>query len=98
MEKVEYYEISYNEFEDLIRKHYPHIKGYSFIADQECPNDTSHAFHNITAEQWDQYDEEQWEIDIVHDKNYSFAAEVFLKKLCRDKHIEPGNYLINVYW
>lgn len=98
MEKVEYYEMDYDEFEELIMSKYPYIEQYEYVPCEESGNDTSHTYRNITAENWDKYDDEQWEVDIVQEKNYDFASEIFLKKLCKDGHIPPGNYLIDVCW
>jgi sulfatase maturation enzyme AslB (radical SAM superfamily) len=98
MDTMTYHVLDYDELEDLIKEHYPFIEDYNFIACEESSNDTSHTYDNISAESWDQYDDEQWEIDIVKDKQYDFAVEVFLRKLCKDGHIEPGNYLIHVCW
>lgn len=98
METLFFHVLSYHEFNNLIKEKYPYIENYDFVPMQECSNDSEHAFYNINVDSWDIYDDEQWTVDIIQNKEYFFSAEIFLRKLVKDGYIEPGNYLIEVMW
>ncbi|MBI4919560.1 hypothetical protein HY837_06520 [archaeon] len=92
--KLTVLEVSWSKFEDFIQKVYN--KEYDFVADQECSNDSSHAFERITGK-LDEYEESDLK-KFVETGEYNNLASILLEDLCRKKLIERGNYLINVSW
>lgn len=88
--------ITYTAFEDLMAELYPFIQKYDFVTEEESHNDICHMYHIENV--WNKWDEEEWENDVKRDENYSYCANLFLHRLCKDGHIEPGTYLIEVYW
>lgn len=88
--RVEYYDL-----EEFASKIYG-LQEYNFAAVEECGNDSSHSFD--VDGNLDDYDVEEAEkIKNEHTVD-SYQNYILLNLLCKEGHIEPGNYLINVSW
>lgn len=79
------FECEYYELEKFVKEKYG--VDYDFVANEECGNDSSHTF-TVDGEV-----DEDFDIHVVSYRNYDL-----MNKLCKDGHIEPGEYLINVCW
>lgn len=87
--------VDYRDFENTVLEIYR--RTYSFISDMECGNDTEHLFSNINGD-IGPYDEEElikWKDNKIP---AFYLADSLLNDMCRNGHIEPGNYLILVCW
>lgn len=87
-------ECDYNEIEALAEKHYG-AKGYSFVATQECGNDSSHSF-SVTnkLDNWEKKEAEK----IRQGKIPTYHNSTLLNCLCADGFIEAGDYVVKVCW
>lgn len=93
-EKVTYYSVEYGDLEKLVQEVYPEkYSDYCFVSTQECGNDSSHTFNidGKLGEVWEKWDKKRFEEGNAH--NY-----LILNKLCADKYIKPGKYIIDVCW
>lgn len=89
--------VDYYAVEKLIQEQYG-IKDYSFLADQESSNDTTHTFdlRSVDAEP-DEWDTEQ--IQEFKDGNHpSFVTRTLLEDLVRREILDPGLYHVGVSW
>jgi hypothetical protein len=82
--------VDYSDLEAFIAQVYG--VEFSFAADQECSNDSEHRF-----EVDGQYDQDEFS-DFLTSPYSFFMAQTVLDKLCADKRIEPGCYVIEVCW
>lgn len=74
--------VEYGDLEKLIDEVYD--MNYQFVAEQEANNYSSYEF-TVTGE--------------VDDKElWPNSPEVMLNRLCKDGHIESGEYVIRVSW
>lgn len=93
-------ELDYGDLEDLVNKVYggKDKEEYSFVATEECGNDSDHKFPNISAapfkNEWDQKDADE----LRSGKFPCYRNYTLLKALCQDGHLEPGDYLVRVCW
>lgn len=87
-------ECDYSEIEALAEKHYG-AKGYSFVAVQECGNDSSHSF-SVTnkLDKWEKAEAEK----IRKGKIANYRNATLLNCLCADGFIEAGSYVVKVCW
>jgi hypothetical protein len=91
-QRLEFLVVDYSDFEELVQEVYG--QEYSFIEDVESGDDSSHSFREITGEV-----KEYAEKSLAKFKEfgqYCFLARTLLQDLCRQGHIEAGNYLIDV--
>lgn len=95
-EKVEYLAVSYNELERFATKIYKFKNRYSFVAAQECDNDSEHSF-SVTGE-IDESDEETAEAIREGQAPEYYQNQLLLDLLCADGHIAKGDYLVSVCW
>ncbi len=88
-------EVDYSELDELIEKQYG--RKYECVAYEEWSNYESHSF-DVQKEKLDDYDKEK--IDNWNSKNGSgmYMTTIFLNDMCNRGVIEPGEYLVNVYW
>lgn len=95
MKREVYITMDYYELEELVKKTYE-IKNYSFIATEECGNDSTHSFN---VERKSLRDFEQEYIDEMKSGNpITCSNYAILNDLCNKEVLEPGNYLIEVCW
>lgn len=94
--RVSYMEVEYGAFEDLVNKTYG-TTDYSFPADRECGNDSSHDF-TVKKEALDDYDEKRLKEFIESNCRKIFMTNTILRDLCNKDIIAPGEYLIHVCW
>jgi len=97
-------EIDYNELEDIVNKHYglrakdPYGNGlYSFVATEECGNDSDHSFSVPKAEPLDEYDQKK--IKRLRGTGHSrYSNYAILQDLVNNGVLAPGEYLVKVCW
>ena len=102
MQKKSVTELSYSELEDLAAKHLGLPKSgkneYSFVAVQECGNDSSHQFTVAPPSRGDEWVDK----DIARIENDKFVKmyrnDVVLDLLCEKGVLEPGEYVVTVCW
>lgn len=88
-------EVEYGDLERFVKETYKQ-KEYSFVAAQECGNDSSHSF-SIEKELLDEYDQKKLDAFTKTGK-YGFINHTVLQDLVNRDLIEPGNYVIRVSW
>jgi hypothetical protein len=94
-------EIDYNEFEDIVRKTYGLAErdsnAYSFVATEECGNDSTHEFVVDKIEKLD-----EWEIESIHKliagKCPTYCNDTIFQDLVNQGILQPGTYIVNVCW
>jgi len=97
MDTVLYNVLSYVEFEDLVMEKYPFIEMYEFVQSEESSNDVCHSYY-FEENEWDKWDTEEWEEEVLKNKDYEFKSYLFFRRLIKDGHLSPGYYLIKVSW
>lgn len=70
-------------------------RGYNFVYDMECTNDTSYTYY-VDGELFD-FDIEEVE-DWMKEGVGTLMASQLLNYMCQKKFIPKGNYLIEVCW
>jgi hypothetical protein len=88
------YLVDYNDLDVAIQKYFGR-KDYECVAAQEWNNYSSYEF-DVTDE-LDRYDEIYID-DFRSGKRYAYSLHSLLNKMCKDNIIEPGKYIIQVYW
>lgn len=87
--------MEYFEFDELIQDILK--QNYSFISDMDCGNDTDYTFMDIGHDAY--YDFEKEDLRrFVGCGEGKFLAHTLLKHLVKIKKLNPGNYLIQVYY
>ena len=71
-------------------------KSYSFIADNECGNDSVHTF-TVVNEQLEDYEQDELNEWKENDSG-NYMTSILLQDLCINGHIQPGEYIISVCW
>lgn len=85
------------EIEELVEKTYPSIVEYSFVATQECGNDSEHRFEVKSIAPLPAYDAvtlESIKAGIVP----TFSNYVIFQDLVNQAILEPGIYIVRVSW
>ena len=93
-EKVEYIEVEYRDLQQFIKDVYK--KNFSFVADNECQNDSQHTFI-VKKEELDDYDKEKLK-KFKKTGVYDYITSILLTDMCNRGIIEEGMYLITVMW
>lgn len=95
MKKATYIEMDHNELEDLFKAQFGYI--YEVVAYEEWGNYEKHSF-SIEKEEQDAETKK-----LIHD--YKLTGKIgnwhtrdLLVDLCNRGIIEPGEYLIDIYW
>src|SRR5688572_13461948 len=99
MKKKSVIEIDSSEVEDLAEKHLSlGSNEYSFVAIQECGNDSSHQFDVDLPDRNNDWVLE--DIEQIEDRKYvpTYRNDLVLSLLCEKGILEPGEYIVNVCW
>jgi hypothetical protein len=97
MKKVEMTEMSYDEFEEIVKRVYGATK-YSFVATEECGNDSSHTFEVTEKEPLDEWDTKSI-AEFIEKKGFKkYVNYTLFKDLVNRGELAPGQYLVNVCW
>lgn len=97
MKKIQVIEIEYYEFEQIVKRVYGATK-YSFVATEECGNDSDHSFDVSNKEALD-----EWEMksiaEFIEKKGLkTYVNYTLFKDLVNRDELEPGQYLVTVCW
>lgn len=87
--------MEYFEFEELVEDTIK--QKYSFMSDMDCGNDTNCVFMDINSNDYFDFEKENLRRFIGTGEG-KFLAHALLKHLVKIKKLEPGNYLIQVYY
>ena len=87
--------VDYADLEQEVLAAYGHE--WSFVADEECGNDTTRAFDGIDGGEMDAYDRDKLDRFITTGEG-QFLARLLLDDLVRTGRIAPGDYIIDVSW
>lgn len=92
--KQEYYEISYGDFESIVRVIYK--QSYDFVADIEGSNDSEYKYStdNDISDEWDQNKLNKFKTT----GEYQYLAPILIADLANRDLIPKGNILITVSW
>lgn len=96
------YTLDYSDFESLVIEELPklvnckNIEKYSFVAAEECGNDSSHEFgsNNPTFED----DDFDYLIEKLNNGDYQFVNGDIVDFLMHKEIIPRGEYIISVCW
>lgn len=94
-QKCEVFIIDYSDFEKLVKKIYG--KGYDYLAQEEAENYSYKLYEDIRGKLDDSEEEEIYEFQNTKGCD-SCSMYALLQDLCKNNHIEPGNYLIKISW
>lgn len=98
---VTLHRVDYHELERYVNEFYGIEKdslkrGWSFVADMECGNDTSITFGvDGKIDKWEEQELQKFKTD--HRKT-GWVTGALLNDLCREGLIVQGEYLIDVCW
>jgi hypothetical protein len=104
METKNFFVYSYDEFNKLVNEKLPSIKErtwpYEFVAEQDANNYSCYKFENIGETSKDESPECMYRRFDVPDieKGKLRNTHALLEYLCEKGIIQPGNYLIEVFW
>jgi len=93
MEKLEITKIHYHEFDELVRDTFPNQKDYECVAEYEWNNYQEHLV---------EYDESNFSEDDY--EKFKKGETMYLSEydvvafLIHEGALEPGHYLIEVFW
>ena len=88
-------EIDYKELERLVHEHLG-WNNFSFVAEQECGNDSNHLFRNIQG-----HPDTDWEETLANQRAGKYprlGVYGILEVLVSKGLILPGNILVDVMW
>jgi hypothetical protein len=88
------YCVNYSDLEDFATKIY-NLKDYSFVAIEECGNDSSHDF--VVSDKINKHELKDVE-EIKNGNVKEYRNRLLLDLLCKEGYIPPGNYTISVCW
>ncbi len=95
VEKRTVYKVDCSDLEQFVREVYA-VEDYSFVAKQECGNDSQHRFHvDAVMDKWDIKEAEALRGGKVES---GMSNHTILQTLCVDGHIKPGEYIVDVCW
>ena len=88
-------EVEHSDLEELIRDTY-NKKGYCLANDEELSNGVS---ITITVSNCEASSEDIDELDAFkYAEDYQHKLDAVMQDLCRRKLLDPGRYLINIFW
>lgn len=91
-EKKTCFFVDYDDFNEFVRQVYGNGR-YNFVAEQEANNYSIYRFDvDGRIANYDQRDAEEIRNGHIDNNNLLFNV------LCADGYIEPGEYLVEVYW
>jgi hypothetical protein len=83
-----------DEFNAIVNKHFPTAKdSYNVVAGEEKGNDCAIVSDNVKPIELNDYNKKS-----INSGKFSFMVHYLFEKLCFDKVIEPGNYIITISW
>jgi len=88
------HEVSWSNLEQFVAEK-TGVNNYSFVATEECGNDSVHEF-KVTGELV--YGEDDTNMWIASEGRTWISNDNILDWLCAKGHIEPGTYLVSVCW
>jgi hypothetical protein len=71
-------------------------KDYNCVESEEWSNDSQHRYQIIDS--MDPYHLEKWKNFKAGKGPHAYMLYTILDGLCKDKHIQPGIYIITVSW
>lgn len=89
------FSVDYHDLEEFIAKAYK-LKEWSFVADQECGNDSQHSFD--VDKKLDEYELEEIKEFQEKKQQSQFMVGTLLNHCCARGLIEKGEYLVRVCW
>lgn len=95
--KVSYIEVEYGDFEALVMETYD-LDEWSFVADIECGNDSSHDFTIDEDDTVSPWDKDKIRKFIESNGTTGYMTQALLADMHNKGLISPGNYLIQVCW
>jgi hypothetical protein len=95
MKKVSIIEMDYDEFEEIVKRVYQATK-YSFVATEECGNDSSHTFDITKKEPLDKYEKEDLDEFVASKGLKTYVNQTLFQDLVNKGKLKPGHYLVNV--
>lgn len=90
------HEVSWSDLEQFVAEK-TGVNDYSFVAVEECNNDSIHEF-NVSADNDSFFGPEDMDEWIASNGNTFISNNEILDWLCINGHIEPGIYLVSVCW
>jgi hypothetical protein len=92
---IEHFKISWKVIEDIVRTYY-NDRQYSFVAVEECGNDTCHEFF-VTGRVVD-YQAAAVERFRSGEGYGALSNYDIFDVLCQDGFLDPGTYIVEVCW
>lgn len=89
-----------DEFDRLVKTVYGDQVRYEFIADEEAHNYSSYTYNNITrGETLGNWEAGKLQMLVAGDsKSCSFMARSLIQEFVNTGWLDPGNYMVEVFW
>lgn len=97
MKKKLMIEMDYDEFENIVTNQYK-VNDYSFVATEECGNDSDHTFSVSGIEPLDKYETEKLLEFIEKNGGTCYVNHTLFQDLVNKGVLEPGEYIVKVCW
>ena len=86
------FKVDYRDIEELIEEEYG--KRFELVADQLASNDSTIEICDVNP---DDIDEDVIK-EFIETGHYSFLLNSLMNDLCKNGHIEAGDYIITICW
>jgi hypothetical protein len=86
--------LSYDDFDKLIHATWPVRKDYECVSDCEWNNDEDHLYEGIDGSDYDANEFQEW----LKTGKQLYTPHLLLDALVVTGVLQPGNYLIQVFW
>ena len=90
------HQVEYSDMERFVSETYG--KRYSFVASEECGNDSSHSYAVRKKEALDEWDQRDLKLFIERPDSECLRARLLLQDMVNKDLIPTGDYVIRVSW
>jgi hypothetical protein len=97
MKEVSVIEIDYHEFEQIVKRVYG-VPKYSFVATEECGNDSNHTFQVRKQEPLDEWQTKDLAEFVTKNGLKCYVNYILFQDLVNRGELKPAQYLVNVCW
>ena len=97
-EKRTIIKVDYDDLEDYFEAVYG--QAWCFCSSEEAQNDNVYEYDigGEHSEEFDEWDKERFEMWVKEGKFWAFGTHSLMEEMCRNGLLEPGEYIIKVWW
>lgn len=97
MKKIEVIQMDYHEFEKIVKRVYG-ATNYSFVATEECSNDSNHQFEITEVKPLDEWETKDIAEFVAKKGAKPYVNYALFQDLVNKKELEPASYMVTVCW